>query len=320
MAANLVTGGFGFVGSYVVRHLVGQGEKVVVYDVSANNRLVNDIADRYEAVQGDLSDWPRLMAAVGQHLIDCIFHVAAMVAPQTEDSLYSAFRANVGGMVNLLEACRLLGVPKLVYASSTGVYGDGLGTPPIVDEDSPQFPWHMYGTTKVCCERLGEQYRRTHGIDFRGLRLPPVLGAARNSLGHTAFCDRVLRETLKGKPYKVYVDPATPIVSAMSVQDAAKALVDLRNADGQRLTRRIYVIDSLSFTAGELVDEVRRRVPGAAIDFDPDQSISASLRKWPVPNTDRARIDWGWQPIHGTVAAHVDNFVTEYRADPSRFA
>ena len=298
----------------MVRRLVDMGEDVVVYDLTDNNRLIDDIADKYEAVKGDMTNRPRLAKVVRSRKVSTIYHMAAMVAPRTEENLAAAFANNVGGTVNIFEVSRLLGVESLVYGSSTGVYGDGLGDPPIVDEDSPQFPWHMYGTTKLCCERLGEQYHRKYGLNFRGLRLPPVLGAARKSIGPTAFCDRVIREALLERPYKVYVDPETPIVSAMSVQDAAKAIIDLKQAEDSRLSRRLYNIDSMSFTAGELVEEVKKQVPGAVIDYEPDQAISASLRRWPVPKNERARIDWGWTPLHGNIVSHVRSFIEEFRA------
>jgi nucleoside-diphosphate-sugar epimerase len=242
-----------------------------------------------------------------------------MIAPQTEQNLAAAFTGNVRGTVNVCEVSRLLGVETLVYSSSTGVYGYGLGDPPTVDEDSPRFPWHMYGTTKLCCEQIGLQYHRRYGLNFRGLRLPPVLGAARRSLGPTAFCDRVIREALLGKAYNVYVDPETPMVSAMSVQDAAKAMIDLKQAEDSRLSRRLYNIDAMSFTAGELVDEVRKQVPGAVIEYDPDEDISAILRKWPAQRDERARTDWGWKPLHRDIAGYVRNVIKEYSEHPERF-
>jgi nucleoside-diphosphate-sugar epimerase len=151
MAASLVIGGFGFLGSYIVRRLVDMDEDVVVYDLTDDNRIIADIADKYEATRGDMTNWPRLAEVVRSHGVSTIYHVAAMVAPQTEENVAAAFASNVGGTVNVCEVSRLLGVESLLYASSTGVYGNGLGDPPVVDENSPQFPWHMYGTTKVCC-------------------------------------------------------------------------------------------------------------------------------------------------------------------------
>jgi threonine 3-dehydrogenase len=319
MATSLVIGGFGFLGAYIVRRLVDLAEDVVVYDLASNNRLIDDIADKYEAVRGDAADWTRLAEVVRMHGVSTMYHVAAIVGPTAEADLATAFAANVAGTVNVCEVSRLLGVESLVYSSSTGVYGNALGDPPVVDEDSPQFPWHMYGTTKVCCEQICLQYHRKHDLNFRGLRLPPVLGAGRKSLGPTAFCDLVIREALRGRPYKVYVDPDTPIVSAMSVQDAAKAMVDLRLAEDRRLSRRLYNIDSMSFTASELVEEVRKHIPGAVIEYEPDEAIAAGLRKWPALNTGRARADWGWTPLHPDIASHVRHFIEEFRANPELF-
>jgi nucleoside-diphosphate-sugar epimerase len=81
MATSLVTGGFGFLGSYVVRRLVDMDEDVVVYDLTGNNRLIDDIADKYEAVRGDMTDWSRLAEVVRSHGVSTLYHTAAMLAP-----------------------------------------------------------------------------------------------------------------------------------------------------------------------------------------------------------------------------------------------
>ena len=319
MAANLVTGGFGFLGSYIVRSLAETGEGVVIIDITDNNRLIDDLEGIYTAIKGDLTDWTLVSNTIKEHKIKTIYHIAAMVAPSTETNLAAALTGNVGGTVNIYEASRLLGVENLVYGSSTGVYGNNIGESKVVGEDTPQFPWHMYGTTKVCCERIGEQYHRTYGLNFRGLRFPPILGAGRRSLGPTGFCDNVIRDALSGRPCRINVAPETPIVSAMSVQDAAKAATDLKKADEDRLTRRLYNIDSMAFTAGELADEVKKQIPGADIEFEPDTEISTALRTWPVPNNDRAKKDWDWNPEHGDIGTHVRCFIEEFRANPKRF-
>ncbi|GAI37855.1 unnamed protein product, partial [marine sediment metagenome] len=130
--AKLVTGGSGFIGSYLVRELVRRGEEVVVFDWSRGGRI-SDIEDRIKVAQGDISDWSQVMNAVKENHVDCIYHLAAMLSLPSEANPWASFRVNVLGSMNILEAARLFDVNTVVFASSMATYGLGIEKPVITD-------------------------------------------------------------------------------------------------------------------------------------------------------------------------------------------
>ena len=118
VSRNLITGGLGFYGSYLARRLTEKGEEVVIFDLAAGSRFIRDIKDKLKVVQGDLKDRAQVMAAVGDNGIDCIYHLAALMPPKSEQDLAAAFELNVGGTVHILEAARQLNVGSVIFVST----------------------------------------------------------------------------------------------------------------------------------------------------------------------------------------------------------
>jgi UDP-glucose 4-epimerase len=145
---NLIVGGFGFLGSYLVRELLRLGEEVVVLDSSSPGPLARPFGDRVSVVRGTSADWELLLGTIARNSLDTVFHVGALVPPASEDDLYETYRSNIAGTMNVLEGARLAGVQRVVYASSQAVFGADL--PPEVDEDLARHPWTMYGVSKAC--------------------------------------------------------------------------------------------------------------------------------------------------------------------------
>ena len=315
MSRNLITGGLGFLGCYLARKLVEKGEEVVVFDLAMGSKLIEDIKDKLKLVRGDLTDWTQVLAAVGDNDIDCIYHLAAFTPPLSEQNLAATFKVNVQGTIHVLEATRLLKVGTVIFVSTLATYG--LGVPHLTNEDVPQQPRNMYGTTKLCCERLGEQYHRKYGVNFRGVRFPPVLGAGRKDSSQSAFSYLTIKETVLGRPYTIYVENETRM-PLIYVKDAVGSLISLKEADEGRLKRRIYNIHGFSFQAAELATEVRKRLPEARLDFKPDAAMLDSINNWPTLDDARARDEWGWQPEY-ELPESVEDFIGEIRANPSAY-
>jgi len=240
-----------------------------------------------------------------------------MLPPHSEDQLYLAYRANVLGMLNVLEAVRLAGVSCLVFISSLAVYAPGT---PMADDDFRQRPRSMYGTTKVCCERLGEQYNRRYGVNFRALRLPPVLGAGRaGEAPSLAITCRAIEAAVRLSPYTVNVKPETEL-AALYVKDAARALVGIRDASEDSLRQRVYNVQSFSTSAGDLVRAINKHIPEAQLDFSPDEKIVNFMNNLPQRLDDSAaHADWGWHASYDLEGAVAD-FIAELRTHPERYA
>jgi UDP-glucose 4-epimerase len=171
----LVTGGAGFIGSHLSERLVEQGHEVVVYDDLSSGSLENlsAIRDRIELIEADLLDIRAHAPALEG--VQRIYHLAALISGH--DSLYEpeAYeRVNVVGLLRLIEVVRALGGVRIVFASSSTVYGNA--GDPVKRETQPAAPLSIYALTKYTGEHALALYRELYGFDFVALRLFNVYG------------------------------------------------------------------------------------------------------------------------------------------------
>jgi len=309
---KLITGGMGFIGTYLAHALLAKGEEVVLFDVISNSPLIQDIKNKVKIVQGDLSSWAEVMEVVKQYKIDGIYHTGALLSASAEEKPITAYNVNAGGTFNVLEAARLFNIKRVVYTSTIASYGLGLNT---VDEDTIQMPISMYGVTKVFSERLGEYYHRKFGVDFRAVRLPSVIGPGRGGGGASAYSTLMISEPALKKPYKVYVEEDV-IMPLLYIKDGVECLIRLYEADNARLKRRVYCIAGFSPTAKEIYVAVKKALPNANIKFKPDRELTEIVRSWPkYLRETKAFEDWGWKTkFH--LKETVEDFIKEVQAHP----
>ncbi len=313
---KLITGGLGFLGSHLARELVGRREEVVLFDVIRSSRLVEDIENDVRIVQGNLGNWAEVLDVVRKHKVNCIYHAGALLSASAEESPLAAYMVNANGTFYVLEAARLFNVEKVVFLSTVATYGPGV--PEVVNDDTVQIPTTMYGVTKVFCERLGEYYHRKFGVNFRGVRLPSVIGPGRGGGGASAYSSLIVQEPAAGRPYKVFVDE-TARIPLLYIKDAVRALVSLGEAAEERLKRRVYNIQGFSPSARDLADIVRRYLPDARIEFEPDPEMVKIVHSWPKELDDTlAREDWGWN-VQYTLDKAVKDFIDEFQARRYRY-
>ena len=315
MGKGLITGGAGMVGRQLARLLLARGDEVVILDVVPATKLPVDIRDRVTLVRGDLSDWAQVMDAVAGSTPETIYHIGALMPPASEQSHAAAWGINVNGTMHILEAARLFGVRTVVYASTTATFPTVLPEP--VPNDHAQHPVTLYGVTKVCSERLGEYYYRRYGLDFRAVRFLSILGPGRvPGAGWSAYTSLVIEECARGNPYTVKVDESLRL-RFIYVKDAALSLMKLGDADGRRLSTRVYNLDGFSASTRELVDAVKANVPHAHITWELDPEYQRVMdtqygniqRK--VDDT-LARRDWAWETSY-TLTDAVRDFVEDVR-------
>ena len=173
--------------------------------------------------------------------------------------------------------------------------------------------------TKVFGEHMGLFYRRKHGIDFRGIRYPSIIGPGVRTPGAVQYTSWVIEACAQGRPYTIWVEPETR-VPVMYIKDAALATVQLAQAPRQDITTVNYLVNGATPTpsAGELADVIRSKIPGARIEFKPDDDIQRLIQASLRPLDDRkARQEWGWQPSYG-LDNLVDDFLLELKAHPQR--
>jgi threonine 3-dehydrogenase len=312
---KLITGGMGFIGTYLAHALVAKGEEVVLFDVMTNSPLIQDIKNKVKIVQGDLSSWAEVLGVVKQYKIDGIYHTGALLSASAEEKPITAYQVNAGGTFNILEAARLFNVKRVVYTSTIASYGLGLDR---VNEDTIQMPISMYGVTKVFSERLGEYYNRKFGVDFRAVRLPSVIGPGRGGGGASAYSTLMISEPALKRPYQVFVEEDV-IMPLLYIEDCVNCLTKLYEADNAKLKRRVYCIAGFSPTAKKIAEAVKKVLPKADLKFKPDPEMTQIVRSWPrYLEETKAGEDWGWKTKF-LLDETVKDFIGKVQAHPEIF-
>lgn len=185
-----ITGGTGFIGSYVVKKLVEKGHEVVVLQYSNDNsrwldELINEEEKRLiKFVQGDINDYQAIRQIIINNDCEYIIHLASKLNRLTRLDPVGGVQTNTLAFQNLLEICKEEKIKKIVWASSSAVYGVGEDRRErygdkdvtIMDEDTPLCPGSLYSYCKVFNEGISDFYRNEYGIDSVGLRVNLTYG------------------------------------------------------------------------------------------------------------------------------------------------
>jgi UDP-glucose 4-epimerase len=175
----LVTGGAGFIGSNTVDELLRRGHQVVVLDDLSTGSESNlaAVRSKMELIVGTITDRPTLDRACRG--ADYVLHLAARTSvPRSVQDPAETNRVNVDGTLEVLLAARDAGVRRVVFASSSSVYGE---TPTLPKrEDMPPAPISPYGVSKLVGELYGQVFHRIYGIEFVALRYFNVFGPRQN--------------------------------------------------------------------------------------------------------------------------------------------
>lgn len=168
----LVTGGAGFIGSHLVDAAVRQGHEVVVLD-NLSTGYPDNVNPKAQLVMADVADLDAVSEA--SRKADLVFHLAAAraVLRSVQDPL-TTDRANTRGTLAVLEAARIRGVPRVVCASSSSVYGGATLTP--TPESAPLIPRSPYAVSKLAGEHYARVYWELHGVETVAIRFFNVFG------------------------------------------------------------------------------------------------------------------------------------------------
>lgn len=290
---NLITGGTGFLGVNLAKELINRGEKVVLFDVAVNSELIAPIEDKVTVVKGDLACWAEVLDVVKKYQVGTIYHCGALLSHSAEDAPLKAYEVNTLGTWYVLEAARLFEVKRVIFTSTVASFGAYITD--HVSNTAPQYPRTLYGVSKVSSERLGEYYKIKYDVDFRGVRFPSVIGPGRGPGGASAYSSLVFEKSVLGEPYEIYVEPHC-CIPLLYIKDAVKAMIGLNEADEQNLNYRMYNIEGFSPEAGEIAEEIKKKLPEANIDFAPDPEMVKIVDSWPNRLDDtEAQKDWNWK-------------------------
>jgi UDP-glucose 4-epimerase len=176
MSKILVTGGAGYIGSFLVRELQNKNFEVVILDNLSYGHPESVAGFRLEKI--DLvNEKDKLHNLLLTEKFDGVVHMASFI--QMGESFRDPgkyYRNNVEGFINLMEGIKISGTSKIVLSSTAGVYGNPVSLP--IKEDDPKNPLNPYGETKYIMERMLEDYDTAHGIKFISLRYFNASGAA----------------------------------------------------------------------------------------------------------------------------------------------
>lgn len=316
----MITGGAGFIGSCLAKLLIDEGEKVVLFDLAPLSGPLLESSDRFVFEQGNLAHLPFVMDCIERHQVDRIFHLGGMLSLPCENNHLGAFDANIAGTWNILEAARIKKIRQVVYGSTIATYSKDIPGDTI-DDRTIQRPTSIYGISKTFGELMGRWHHRRFGLDFRGVRLPSIVGPGAKTAHMSIYNAWAIEYSLKGLPYVLNCEPDTRC-PALYYKDAALSLKMLAEADASRIDTRIYNIAGIAppFSAKELVSVIEARVPGARLSFLPDPTVVELLQELGVLkiSDECAREEWGWK-ISYPLAAMVDDFIEEFEKNKSYY-
>ena len=201
----LVTGGAGFIGSHLVRHLLAKGEKVTALD-NLSTGLAENLPPEAKLVEMDIldEDLPKVVAAGA---FDAIVHLAAqtMVDTSIKNPLLDT-RENLLGTVQVLEAARAANVKRVIFASTAAAYGDVKEDDLPVREAQPTEPMSFYGLSKLSVEKYLEMYRKIYGMEYVVLRFANVYGERQGDGGEGGVISIFAKAVAEGRDITIYGD------------------------------------------------------------------------------------------------------------------
>lgn len=203
----LVTGGAGFIGSNLAHALLARGHDVRLLDnFSTGHRANIELLDA-EVVEGDLRSYERVAAAVGG--VEVVFHQGALPSvPRSIQDPLTSTAVNVEGTLNVILAARDAGVRRIVFASSSSVYGDAPGMPRR--ESQPLSPLAPYAVSKLAAEQYCMVANRVYGVETVALRYFNVFGERQDPLsGYAAVIPKFIRMMLDGQRPTIFGDGET---------------------------------------------------------------------------------------------------------------
>jgi UDP-glucose 4-epimerase len=255
----LVTGGAGFIGSNLVRALLERGDNVRVLDNFSTGLRENlaGLEDDVDTVEGELRSYERVHNAVRG--VEVVFHQGALPSvPRSIQDPLTTNAVNVEGTLNVLLAARDEGVRRVVFASSSSVYGDTTTLPQR--EDAPPSPIAPYGVAKLAAERYCSTFSRAFAIETVALRYFNVFGPRQNPLSqYAAVVAKFIHLVAAGEPLPIEGDGETSrdFTYVANVVDANLLAADAEGVNGRVLNVAAggsHTVNELADTIGELLE------------------------------------------------------------------
>jgi len=242
MAKYFITGGAGFIGSHVAKRLVGQGQDVVIYDnlLTGNKENLKEVQGSISFLEGDVRDQPALLK--GSNGCDYILHFAALPSvPLSVAEPFLTHEINLTGTLNVLLAAKANKARRVVFASSSAVYGD-LEPGKPKQEFMPPRPQSPYGTHKVAGEFYLKTFFENYGLETVSLRFFNIFGPCQDpNSPYSAVISIFIDRSIKGLSPVVHGDglQSRDFTYVANVVDACECAC---NADAAGVAGKVFNI------------------------------------------------------------------------------
>jgi nucleoside-diphosphate-sugar epimerase len=290
----MVTGGTGFIGSYVAADLLDQGHDVVAYDLSTDTRILEKlgIADDVEVRRGDVTDPTDVVRAIRETETTHVVHLAALLTNTARSNPRAALDVNVMGTNNVFEAARTLSdqVERVAWASSAAVYA-----PPanygddFVTESDLVYPDTLYGATKEYNEHQARVYFEDFDVSHVAIRPTVAYGPYRET-GGSAFLANIVEKPALGEPFSV--EYGDQFIDWQDVRDIAQGFRRAAFTPESDLTQRVYNVRGELATIREAAETVEDIVPGADLTVSDEGELPWTQKL----DMTKAREDLGYEP------------------------
>jgi UDP-glucose 4-epimerase len=288
----LVTGGGGFIGSNLARALVERGDHVRVLDnFSTGNRAnLAELANELEMVEGELRSYERVHAATRG--VEVVFHQGALPSvPRSVQDPLTTSAVNVEGTLNVLLAARDEGIRRVVFASSSSVYGNS-NELPRVETQNPD-PISPYGVSKLAAERYCVSFARVYPLETVALRYFNVFGPNQDPTSqYAAVVPRFITAIADGQAVPIYGngEQRRDFTYVANIVEANLLAADARNVNGTVLN----VATGRATTVNELAEAIASML-GLPVERDAYPERTGDVRdSW--ADVTRARERLGWEP------------------------
>ncbi len=316
----MITGGTGFLGSYLTRYLVREkgiaGKELVLFDRYPNRDRLGEVAGDVVMLTGDITEPSEIAAAMKTYSIDQVFHLAAILGDPAAAQVVSYMKVMCDGTLNVFEASRIFGVKRVVYASSVAVYGRasfrGKSTTDELDEDDPPAPGTFYGICKLYSENLAALYGRRFGLETVGLRPTSVFGLGRGARGSYASgllppqeVHYMVLPELAALGQTVEMPPDDTESDWIYAADAADAWY--RAMTTPKPARRVYNLAAERRRMADVTDHLRRLLPDARITIS-----ERRVQTTPNMSVTNLKKDLGFQPRY-TMESGMTDYLNRVR-------
>jgi nucleoside-diphosphate-sugar epimerase len=309
----MVMGGSGLFGRKTVTYLLKDPvvKKVVSLDMAPPPewflKSMEKYRDKFEFVRGDVSQLEDLLNPMKKYTIDRVINWAFIMATELQGEPRLLTKVNVIGMSNAFEAAKIMGVKRVVYASSETVYGpQAMYGMREVTEDDRTNPTHSYAICKLYAEIMAGQYQKLYGMSFTGLR--PTIGYGHGGRSPAQYWSDMPSAAAIGKPFSMQGDGKglSSLVAADDVAEFARILIKAPSSP-----HPVYNVGGPPKTPRDMAAVVKKYVPDAKITFGKQPMMDKEGKTglpWLVSGK-RAQQDFGFTclPIEKAVLIHIND-------------